>query len=107
MAGRKPFNRERPGIGPGPHSFIVRRQGRIEIYFDATDQRLEPVDQARIHGLQTLGMAGHVASQEAQELAEYLVVCFKAFGACRARQHHLAAGAVAGMLIQVHCHWRI
>jgi hypothetical protein len=36
-----------------------------------------------------------------------LVVCFKAFGAWRARQHHLAAGAVAGMLIQVHCHWRI
>ena len=107
MAGRKPFNRERPGIGPGPHSFIVHRQGRIKIDFDATDQRLQPFNQARIHGLQALGMAGQVTSQEAQELAEHWVVCFKAFGAWRARQHHLAAGAVAGMLIQVHYHWRI
>jgi hypothetical protein len=56
---------------------------------------LELVDQARIHGLQTLGMAGHVASQEAQELAEYWVVCLKAFEAWRARQHDFAAGADA------------
>ena len=95
------------GMGPGPRSCIVHRQGRIKIDFDATDQRLQPFNQARIHGLQTLGMAGQVTSQEAQELAEHWVVCFKAFGACRARQHHLAAGAVAGMLIEVHCHWRI
>jgi hypothetical protein len=40
-------------------------------------------------------MAGHVASQEAQELAEYWVVCLKAFEAWRARQHDFAAGADA------------
>jgi hypothetical protein len=83
------------GMGPGPRSCIVHRQGRIKIDFDATDQRLEPVDQSRIHGLQALGMACYVDSQEAQELAEHWVVYFKAFGACRARQHDFATGADA------------
>jgi hypothetical protein len=67
----------------------VRRQGRIEIHIDATIQRLEPLDQARIHCLQALGMAGHIANQEAQELVEQRVVSFRA---CSADKHHLAAG---------------
>lgn len=95
MAGRKPSNRERPEQGPRPPSSIVRGQGRIEIDFDATDQRLEPFDQARIHGLLALGMASHVVSQKAQELAEYWVVSFKAFGACGAHQYDFAARADA------------
>jgi hypothetical protein len=56
---------------------------------DATHQRLDPFDQARIHCLQALGMAGNVASQEAQKLAEQRVVSFRA---CNTGEQHLAAG---------------
>ena len=50
------------------------------------------MDQARIHRLHTLGMAGHVVSQESQELAERRLV---SFAACSAADQHLAAGADA------------
>src|SRR5690606_9398121 len=71
-------------------SFIVHRQGGIEIDIDTAGQRLQALDETSIHKLQPLGMAGEVGSQEAEELAEHRVVAVRCFGA---REHHLSAGA--------------
>lgn len=49
------------------------RQEGIEIDFDATDQRLDPLDKTSIHGLQAFRMAGNVAGQVAQELSEHRI----------------------------------
>ena len=72
------------------HLFIVRRQGDVEIDFDATGQRLQALHEAGVDGLEALRMVGDVARQEAQELTEHRVVNF---GGVDARQHNFAAGA--------------
>lgn len=64
-------------------SFIVFRQGGIEIDIDDADQRLEALDEAGIHSLQPLRMASDVGGQEPEELTEHRVITVGCFDACQ------------------------
>ena len=88
--GQKPSSRESLWAWACLSSFIVCRQARIEIDFDATGQRLEALHEAGVNSLQALWMAGDVAGKEAEELAKHRVVFLGGLGA---RQYDLAARA--------------
>ena len=47
---------------------------RREPYRSSFDQRLQPLNEARVQNLQALGLASDVPCQEPQELSEYRVV---------------------------------
>src|SRR5690606_20912848 len=78
---QRPSSRGRSRARACPYSFIVCRQGGVEIELDTIDQRLESLNQTSIHGLQTLGVAGDVACQETQKLSEQRIVALGGLGA--------------------------
>lgn len=73
-------------------TFVVRRQGGLEIDFDVASQCLKALHEVGVYGLQAFRMPGDVLGQKAQKLSQHRVV---AIGGLSAGKHHLATGADA------------
>gem|GEM_PF-6979788 len=57
---------------------------------NATDQRLQMLDEAGIYSLQALRVACNVQGQEGQELSDHRIITFRGFST---GQYYFAAGA--------------
>jgi hypothetical protein len=71
------------------HSFIVRRQGGIEIDRDCTDERLDTPREIGVHRAQAPRMVGKLLGEKTKELTDQRII--RRVGA-DARQHDLKGG---------------